>query len=193
MTATKPSANPRRARARIIRLTTGSAAVPGAVVSRDGSLIARAWQLTCGASPAAVIGPPSGPQVGPSFLLAPDDLDDTGGHVADVRVHVGADQFLVAHRVLAGRHLDARLDRVGDARVADRVELQHADAGSVGDDFDLDVGRAEIVLQVLDVVEYQVPARRVGLADLHDDARLRSRALRAHGRCHAGGGTGHGN
>ena len=78
-------------------------------------------------------------------------------------------ELLSAHRVLAGDDLDARFPGFVDAVADDRIGLQHADAGAVGDDLDVDVRGAEVGLDVARIVEREVPLRGLGVAHLDDD------------------------
>ena len=90
--------------------------------------------------------------------------------------------FWPLHRVFAGDDLDAGARRFVDASADGRVELEHADARPVGDDFDVHVLRAEVGLDVLGVVEREVPLAGVGVADLDDDlVALRACWLRLRG------------
>src|SRR6185312_5562202 len=99
---------------------------------------------------------PSGPQVRPALLLLLHQLDDAGGHVADAVQHVALGELGVVHRVLAGIHLHAGAECLVDAPRHRRVHLQHVDSRPVGDDLDRHVGCAQVLLDVLRVVEREV-------------------------------------
>src|SRR5450432_2327231 len=121
-------------------------------------------------SPAPVAGRPAViPQlrtdVGPALLLSRHQFDHTGRHVTDAIEHVGAGEFLPLHRDFAGDDLDARRRRFVDAATDGRVDLEHADARAVSNDFDIDVRGAEIGLEVPRIVEREVPFARIGVAD----------------------------
>ena len=120
----------------------------------------------------------SGTDVRPALLLALHDLDHPRADVTDFIDHVAAREVLCTHRIFAGKDLHAGSGcltyGVGDRR----VELEHADAGAKSHDFDVDVRGAELRLDVMRVVQRQIPFHRFAVAYLNDDLAARCTLLR---------------
>src|SRR5487761_2323292 len=111
----------------------------------------------------------SGLDVGPALLLLAHQFDHARRHVADVWQHVGIDQLLCLHGVLARDHFRAGFQRLGDALGHRRAALEHGDAGAEGDQFDVDILLAQFNLHVAHVVQRQGPLGRVVVAHLEHD------------------------
>ena len=77
--------------------------------------------------------------------------------------------------------------RLVDPVADDGIGLQHPDARSVGDELDVDVRRAEVRLDVLRIVEREVPFRGIGLAHLQHYFRPDRGLRRLRGRRHRDG------
>jgi hypothetical protein len=101
--------------------------------------------------------------------LLPDDFNDAGGNVGDGGHHVAFGQFEVPHGVLASHdgypRLDGCIDPLGDSR----FEFEHIDAGTVGDNLDIYILGAEVVLYILDVIKRQIPFAGVVVTYLEYD------------------------
>ena len=76
--------------------------------------------------------------------------------------------------VAEARAVAAR-QRFADAFADDGVGLEHADAGSVNNDFDRHVAGAQVGLQIARIVEREIPFAGVVVAHLHDDPVFRRR------------------
>src|SRR5471032_2319566 len=92
-----------------------------------------------------------------------------------------------AHGVLASEDADSGLHGFLHAAGYFRVGLEHVDARSVADDFDVDVGRAQTLMRVLHIAQRERPFFWIGIADLEQGAERRAGFLRRR-RDRRGGG-----